>query len=374
MELEILDFGSDLIKDESLVNKIDAINEDEQEVETIVNEDLIEDELQNELDLSEEEIENLKKNKSKSKVEIEKNLDEDEESDIQKDKEDESSEEENPLKIFALELKERNLVELEDDWDGDEEALFEAYAKTADKRALETIKSSYQIEDPRVDGFLKYLKSGGDINNYITLEKEFSWVNVDIENEDNAKLLVTNYLKQLKKLDDEEASEIVEGYLEKGKLSSQALKIQNDLINLKAKQEEDLIKAQESFEKEQRALFIEQTNKIKSTIQTGKAGNTVIPRSKKIEIENFMFAPVDIKNSKGEIIGKATGLKKVLNDYFNDPEKLVELAYKLYEGFSDSSVKTEAESKAKTKLAEVLKAKAKKSGPIIDNRSLELIN
>ena len=368
MDFEILDFEDNLIQEESLVNKIDVVNGDQQEDESILNSDLIDEDNQDFIDLSEEEKEELKKVQSNKNKEVVT-----EETSTETSNEEESSEE-SPFKIFANELKERNLIELDEDWDGDEEALFEAYAKTAERRSLELVKDSYKIEDPRVDGFLRYVKLGGDLDTYIQQEKSLSWVDVDIENEDNAKILVTNYLKQIKQLDDEEALELVDGYLDKGKLSTQASKIQAELQAVKASKEKELIEAQEHVVQEQRRLFVEQTNKIKTVIQTGKVGSTIIPKNKKAEIENFMFTPEDKKNEKGEVVTKVTGLKKVLNDYFNDPEKLVELAYKLYEGFSDSSIKTEAESKAKSRLADVLKSRATKSGSIIDRNSIELIN
>lgn len=351
---EIIDFGDAFIDDASLMEKIDAVAEtDNEEDTTILNTDLVDDEDSEDLDLTEEEKEKVKKAKSKKEEPVE---EVEETETIENTEEVEVS----PLKIFALELKERHLLDIEEDWDGDEEALFEAHAATQERRALELAKSKYKIEDPRVDSFLNYVANGGDINNYIQTESEYAWIESDIEDEDNATILVKNYLKHVKNLDDEEASDMIESYKEKGRLFSQAGKVQTELRQIRERNQEELIQSQEAFAAEQKRVFKETTNKIRTIIQAGKAGNVALNKNKKSQFENFIFTPVDIKNDKGVVVNQMTEFKKVLNDYFNDPEKFVQLAYKMFEGFNDTAANTEADSRARTKLADALKSKVRK--------------
>jgi len=371
LDFDIIEFNDDLLNDNNLSDKIESINETEETNEeegdddsSLVNPDLIDEDNIDDLDLNEEEkqvILNKKKEAASSKEEEESSEEGDEE-----------NLEVEPLKIFASELQEKNLLNLPEDWDGSEEALFEAYEATLDERALNLVKSSYKIDDPRVDGVLNFLKHGGNIDEYINLHAETNWVDVDIEDEDNATALVKTYLTSVKNLEEEEAESLLEGYKEKGKLFNQASKIQADLKVFREKQEDDLIKSQQEYARIQREEYIKSVNKIRQTIQSGKSDNVVIAKNQKSNFEDFIFSPQEVRNDKGEVVGKATGFKQKLNEYLSDPEKMVALAYKIFEGLSDKSDKVEVASKEKSKLAESLR---RASGKTKSNTiKLEFIN
>ena len=374
LDFEIIEFNEDLLNDNNLSDKIESINETEQTEEeeededndsSLVNADLVDEDNIDDLDLNDEEKEAILNKKKES-------------SSSQKEEEEESSENEeensevDPLKIFASELQEKNLLNLPEDWDGSEEALFEAYEATLDERALNLIKSSYKINDPRVDGVLNFLKNGGNIDDYVNLHAETNWVDVDIEDEDNATALVKTYLTSVKNLEEEEAESLLDGYKEKGKLFSQASKIQADLKVFREKQEDDLIKSQQEYARIQREEYIKSVNKIRETIQSGKSNNVVIAKNQKSNFEDFIFSPQEIRNARGEVVGRATGFKQKLNEYLSDPEKMVALAYKIFEGLSDKSDKVEVASKEKSKLAESLRRASGKTKP--NTIKLEFIN
>lgn len=374
LDFEILEFNDNFISEDTLTHKIDALNEttedDSDEEETdLINSDLVDEDNVDDLDLSEEEKKLILEKKAK------KNKDSEEDSEeIEEDSDDDSDEDEevNPIKVFATELAEKNLLNLPEDWDGDEEALFEAYENTIEERALQVVKQAYKVDDPKVDGVLKFLKNGGNIDEYIATYEQTNWVDVNIEDEDNATALVQNYLINVKGLDEEESEELVNGYKEKGKLFNQASKIQSELQSFRETQQQKLIESQEEYMKLQREQYFNTVSKIKEVIQKGRSNNVVIAKSEKSNFEDFIFTPMEIKNEKGQVMGTATGFKKVLNEYLNDPEKMVALAYKLYEGLSDKSDKIESESKAKSKLAESIK---KASGKVKPERiKLEFIN
>jgi hypothetical protein len=374
LDFDIIEFNDDLLDDNNLSDKIESINEteeinkeddDEDHDSSLVNPDLIDENNIDDLDLNEEEkqaILNKKKEAASSKEEDEESSDED----------DEENSEVDPLKIFASELQEKNLLNLPEDWDGSEDALFEAYEATLDERALNLVKSSYKIDDPRVDGVLNFLKHGGNIDDYINLHAETNWVDVDIEDEDNATALVKTYLTSVKNLEEEEAESLLDGYKEKGKLFNQASKIQADLKVFREKQEDDLIKSQQEYARIQREEYIKSVNKIRQTIQSGKSDNVVIAKNQKSNFEDFIFSPQEIRNDKGEVVGRATGFKQKLNEYLSDPEKMVALAYKIFEGLSDKSDKIEVASKEKSKLAESLRRASGKTKP--NTIKLEFIN
>lgn len=374
LDFEILEFNDNFISEDTLTHKIDALNEttedDSDEEETdLINSDLVDEDNVDDLDLSEEEKKLILEKKAK------KNKDSEEDSEeIEEDSEDDSDEDEevNPIKVFATELAEKNLLNLPEDWDGDEEALFEAYENTIEERALQVVKQAYKVDDPKVDGVLKFLKNGGNIDEYIATYEQTNWVDVNIEDEDNATALVQNYLINVKGLDEEESEELVNGYKEKGKLFNQASKIQSELQSFRETQQQKLIESQEEYMKLQREQYFNTVSKIKEVIQKGRSNNVVIAKSEKSNFEDFIFTPMEIKNEKGQVMGTATGFKKVLNEYLNDPEKMVALAYKLYEGLSDKSDKIESESKAKSKLAESIKKASGKVKP--EKIKLEFIN
>jgi deoxyribodipyrimidine photolyase len=161
-------------------------------------------------------------------------------------------------------------------------------------------------------------------------------------------------------------------YKEKGKILNQARKIQADLKVFREKQEEELIKSQQEYARIQREEYTKSVNKIRETIQKGKSENIVIAKNQKSNLEDFIFSPQEIKNDKGEVVGRVTKFKQVLNNYLSDPEKMVALAYKLYEGLSDKSDKIERASKEKSKLAESLKRASGKTKS--DTIKLEFIN
>jgi hypothetical protein len=343
LDFEILEFNENIIKDDNLTDKIDSlneseINEDEESENDLINSDLIDDENLDELDLSEEEKKTILNKKSKDNSE---ELDEEESSE-----EDDTEDNENPLKVFASELAERRLLNLPEDWNGDEESLFDAYESTIEEKALQMVKQAYKVDDPKVDGVLKFLKHGGNIDEYISTYEQTNWVDVNIEDEDNATALVKNYLISVKGLDAEESDELVKGYTEKGKLFTQASKIQADLQSFREDQQQKLIESQEEYMKIQREQYIKTVGKIREVIQRGKSNNVIIAKNEKSNLEDFIFSSL--------------GFKKVLNEYLSDPEKMVALAYKLYEGLSDKSDKVEIASKEKSKLAEILKRNAGK--------------
>ena len=374
LDFEIIEFNDDLLNDNNLSDKIESINESEEtnededneegEDSSLVNPDLVDEENIDDLDLNEEEKELIlnkkKENASSKKEEEESSEEEEEDSEVE------------PLKIFAAELAEKNLLNLPEDWDGDEEALFEAYESTLEERALNLVKNAYKIEDPKVDGVLKFIKDGGNIEDYINIYSETNWVDVDIEDEDNATALVKTYLTTVKNLEEEEADSLLDGYKEKGKLYNQASKIQADLKVYREKQEEDLIKSQQEYARIQREEYIKSVNKIRETIQRGKSENVVIAKNQKSNFEDFIFSPQEIVNDRGQVVGKATAFKQKLNEYLSDPEKMVALAYKLFEGLSDKSDKIEVASKEKSKLAESLRRASGKTKP--NTIKLEFIN
>jgi hypothetical protein len=371
LDFEILEFSEEMLDNNNLSDKIETLNEDElnnkddedlDDDVSLVNQDLIDEDNIDELELSEEEKKAIleKKNEKKASEEVAEEEEESDETDLE------------PLKVFASELQEKNLLNLPEDWDGNEETLFEAYEQTLEERALNIVKNVYKVEDPKVDGVLRFIKDGGNIEDYINLYSETNWVDVDIEDEDNATALVKTYLSSVKNLEDEEVDSLVEGYKEKGKIFNQASKIQADLKVFREKQEEDLIKSQQEYARIQREEYTKSVNKIRETIQKGKSENIVIAKNQKNNLEDFIFSPQEIRNDKGEVVGKATKFKQVLNTYLSDPEKMVALAYKLYEGLSDKSDKIEVASKEKSKLAESLKRASGKVKP--DTMKLEFIN
>lgn len=372
LDFEILEFNEEMLDSNNLSDKIETLNEeelnneDDEELDddaSLVNQDLIDEENIDELELSEEEkkiILEKKKEKKASEEVAEEEEEESEDTDLE------------PLKVFAAELQEKNLLNLPEDWDGNEETLFEAYEQTLEERALNMVKNAYKVEDPKVDGVLRFIKDGGNIEDYINLYSETNWVDVDIEDEDNATALVKTYLSSVKNLEDDEVDALVEGYKEKGKIFNQASKIQADLKVFREKQEEELIKSQQEYARIQREEYTKSVNKIRETIQKGKSENIVIAKNQKSNLEDFIFSPQEIKNDKGEVVGRVTKFKQVLNNYLSDPEKMVALAYKLYEGLSDKSDKIEIASKEKSKLAESLKRASGKTKS--DTIKLEFIN
>ena len=358
LDFEIMEFSDNMLDDNNLTDKIQTLNEVEEDDDTdLVNTDLVDESNLDELDLTDEE----KKAIIKKKEERAKKVEDSEEESEEKEEEEETEEdetEESPLKIFAQELAEKNLLDIPEDWNGDEESLYEAYEKTLEDRAVSMVKNAYKIDDPKVDGVLNFLKNGGNIDDYINLHADTNWVDVDIEDEDNATALVKTYLQSVKGLEEEEAEELVEGYKEKNKLFNQASKIQSDLQKYREKQEEELVKSQEEYARYQREEYSKTVNRIRETIKVGKSDNVVIAKNQKTNLEDFIFSPMDIKDNKGQIVGRSTGFKKVLNEYLSDPEKMVALAYKLYEGLSDKSEKVEIESKVRSKLADSIKKTA----------------
>lgn len=374
LDFEIMEFSDSMLDDNNLTDKIQTLNEIEEEDDDsdLVNPDLVDESNLDELDLTEEE----KKAIIKKKEEKAKKTEESEEESEVKEEEEETEEddtEESPLKIFAQELAEKNLLDIPEDWEGDEESLYDAYEKTLEDRAVSMVKNAYKIDDPKVDGVLNFLKNGGNIDDYINLHADTNWVDVDIEDEDNATALVKTYLQSVKGLEEEEAEELVEGYKEKNKLFNQASKIQSDLQKYREKQEEELIKSQEEYARYQREEYSKTVNKIRETIKVGKSDNVVIAKNQKTNLEDFIFSPMDIKDNKGQVVGRSTGFKKVLNEYLSDPEKMVALAYKLYEGLSDKSEKVEIESKVRSKLADSIKKTAGKKKESNDFK-IEFIN
>ena len=374
-DFEILDFGEDIIESIDTITPDPEKNEDLENSDNILNEDLITEKNKDDLELTPEELEAY--NKKLAEKETDEDSNNEDSSNIESGKEDpeliedseniDDLEDSDALVIFAKELKERNILDIEDDWNGDEEALYDAYIKTAEVKAEQLAKERYQLDNPKVDAVLQYLKHGGNIDKYIQQEQNFNWINLDVEQEDSAKLLVKTYLQDLKQLDESDVNKMIESYIEDGVLSSKASKIQSALQEQQEAQIAQMVEAQEKYHNEQRELFKQQTTKIKGLIDTGKAGNFVINKNKKKDLENYIFTPVDIKNENNEVVGRTTEFKQVLGEYVNDPEKLVQLAYLLFEGLENPTLQKQAEKKVRNKLSKALKSKVKKQTITLDD-------
>lgn len=275
-------------------------------------EDIEEDEVEEE---EQEEEKPAKKSKKVSKKEIKEEI-EDEEEDVEESEEELDEEDELETKQVTA-LFDAIAEELEWDFDDDEKEEKPKTVEELVKYFKEVIEEQsvpeYANED--VAKLDEFVRNGGRLEDYFSITPDIDFENVDMEDENNQKLVLKELLAR-KGYSDKQIAKKIERFEDAGVLEDEAKDAIEELQEIDAKEKEELleqqrIKKQEQVERQQK-FFDDVVGEIKSL---DNIRGIKIPAKDKKELLSYIFK------------ADASGKTQYQKDYSKSVKNLIESAY-----------------------------------------------
>lgn len=283
--------------------KTEEIEEEEEEEETE--------------DIEEEEVEEPKKSKKASKKKDKEEIEEEEtEEEIEKESEEETEEDEVESKQVSA-LFDAIAEELEWDFDEEEEEEKPKTVEELVKYFKEVIEEQstpeYASED--VAKLDEFVRNGGKLEDYFSITPDIDVDNVDIENENEQKIVLRELLAR-KGYSDKQIAKKIERFEDAGVLEDEARDAVEELQEIVAKEKEELLEQQrikkEEMVQRQQKFFDDVVGEIKSL---DNIRGIKIPAKDKKELLAYIFK------------ADASGKTQYQKDYSKSVKNLIESAY-----------------------------------------------
>lgn len=312
----VFDLLNPNVGDKSDKNIVDNVSESltDEELEEIRKQQnkKTEDEEKEEEELEEKEEDTKKENKKKEKEEKEDGDDGSKDNDPDPDDNDTiTGNEEEIITGFFDSLAEK--LGWEDVEDDDKprtaEDLIDYFKEVIEENSVP------QYASDEVEALDKFVKNGGNLRDYFTIEGEIDLENIDIEDEINQKIIVRELLKE-KGYSTKQIDKKVAKYEDAGILEDEATDALEALKDIKAKQKEELLtkqqKAAEEAKKQQQEFFNNVVTEIKGM---DSIYGIEIPEKDKRQLLEYIFKP------------DANGITKYQKDYAKSLKNLITSAY-----------------------------------------------
>lgn len=190
----------------------------------------------------------------------------------------------------------------------------------------ENSKPEYSSEE--VEALDNFVKQGGDLKKYLTIDAELDLDDIDIEDEANQKLVVKQLLKE-KGFSTKKIDKLVSRYEEAGLLEDEAQDALEDLKEIKEKRKKQLLEDQKKAYREQLQRQQQFYDNVVSEIKGLKniRGITVPEKDKKVLIDYILKPDTDGKTKYQKDYAKG-GVKNLIESaYFTmNADKLIEAA------------------------------------------------
>ena len=301
--------------------------------------------------LDDEELEDIKKNNIEVKNKKEKPVEEDteeeeiEEEDIEdkpkrkpgrprkeetieeeaeEEEEIEDNNEENVVTNFFDAMAEKLNWEFEEDEDKPKsvDELINYFQNVIEENS----KPEYSSEE--VEALDNFVKQGGDLKKYLTIDAELDLDDIDIEDEANQKLVVKQLLKE-KGFSTKKIDKLVSRYEEAGLLEDEAQDALEDLKEIKEEKKKQLLEDQKKAYREQLQRQQQFYDNVVSEIKGLKniRGITVPEKDKKVLMDYILKPDTDGKTKYQKDYAKG-GVKNLIESaYFTmNADKLIEAA------------------------------------------------
>ena len=283
---------------------------------------------------------------------------------LEKDtKEKETPEEgENEFSIFAKMLAEKELIDInEDEFEATEEGLLDAFSGTIESRVKEEIDMFQKSLPSEGKELLKHMMAGGSIADFKESYGTPDYENISIENENNQKWIVAEFMK-LRGDSMEEIQETIEDYADLGKLERQAAKAQERLAHYSRKQKENLAVRREEEKMARDNKRQEVLTNISSLVEesTEIKGFPLTKKAKKDLLTYMTDTSVKIDSPNGPQY-----VTQYQADEMKSSENLEDFVLKAYLRMTDYNlgpVKTKSESNLSAKLRQQLQHSKSKTG------------
>ena len=190
----------------------------------------------------------------------------------------------------------------------------------------ENSKPEYSSEE--VEALDNFVKQGGDLKKYLTIDAELDLDDIDIEDEANQKLVVKQLLKE-KGFSTKKIDKLVSRYEEAGLLEDEAQDALEDLKEIKEERKKQLLEDQKKAYREQLQRQQQFCDNVVSEIKGLKniRGITVPEKDKKVLIDYILKPDTDGKTKYQKDYAKG-GVKNLIESaYFTmNADKLIEAA------------------------------------------------
>ena len=268
-------------------------------------------------DIEEEEVEEPKKSKKAPKKKDKEEIEEEEtEEEIEKESEEETEEDEVESKQVSA-LFDAIAEELEWDFDEEEEEEKPKTVEELVKYFKEVIEEQstpeYASED--VAKLDEFVRNGGKLEDYFSITPDIDVDNVDIENENEQKIVLRELLAR-KGYSDKQIAKKIERFEDAGVLEDEARDAVEELQEIVAKEKEELLEQQrikkEEMVQRQQKFFDDVVGEIKSL---DNIRGIKIPAKDKKELLAYIFK------------ADASGKTQYQKDYSKSVKNLIESAY-----------------------------------------------
>lgn len=190
----------------------------------------------------------------------------------------------------------------------------------------ENSKPEYSSEE--VEALDNFVKQGGDLKKYLTIDTELDLDDIDIEDETNQKLVVKQLLKE-KGFSTKKIDKLVSRYEEAGLLEDEAQDALEDLKEIKEERKKQLLEDQKKAYREQLQRQQQFYDNVVSEIKGLKniRGITVPEKDKKVLMDYILKPDTDGKTKYQKDYAKG-GVKNLIESaYFTmNADKLIEAA------------------------------------------------
>ena len=274
--------------------------------------------------LDDEELEDIKKNNIEVKNKKEKPEEEGTEEEAEEEEEIEDNNEENVVTNFFDAMAEKLNWEFEEDEDKPKsvDELINYFQNVIEENS----KPEYSSEE--VEALDNFVKQGGDIKKYLTIDAELDLDDIDIEDETNQKLVVKQLLKE-KGFSTKKIDKLVSRYEEAGLLEDEAQDALEDLKEIKEEKKKQLLEDQKKAYQIQLQRQQQFYDNVVSEIKGLKniRGITVPDNDKKVLMDYILKPDTDGKTKYQKDYAKG-GVKNLIESaYFTmNADKLIEAA------------------------------------------------
>lgn len=246
------------------------------------------------------------------------------EEEIEEEEEVEDNNEENVVTNFFDAMAEKLNWEFEEDEDKPKsvDELINYFQNVIEENS----KPEYSSEE--VEALDNFVKQGGDLKKYLTIDAELDLDDIDIEDEANQKLVVKQLLKE-KGFSTKKIDKLVSRYEEAGLLEDEAQDALEDLKEIKEERKKQLLEDQKKAYREQLQRQQQFYDNVVSEIKGLKniRGITVPEKDKKVLMDYILKPDTDGKTKYQKDYAKG-GVKNLIESaYFTmNADKLIEAA------------------------------------------------
>lgn len=246
------------------------------------------------------------------------------EEEIEEEEEVEDNNEENVVTNFFDAMAEKLNWEFEEDEDKPKsvDELINYFQNVIEENS----KPEYSSEE--VEALDNFVKQGGDLKKYLTIDAELDLDDIDIEDETNQKLVVKQLLKE-KGFSTKKIDKLVSRYEEAGLLEDEAQDALEDLKEIKEERKKQLLEDQKKAYREQLQRQQQFYDNVVSEIKGLKniRGITVPEKDKKVLMDYILKPDTDGKTKYQKDYAKG-GVKNLIESaYFTmNADKLIEAA------------------------------------------------